>query len=389
MNFWEGIKMAWASIKSNKMRSFLTALGIIFGVGAVIAMVSVAQGASRDITAQIESMGSNMITVMSNRGSGISLKMEEAEELLERVPTITEAVPVVNLNATVKWETNTYDAAIEGVGEGYPQVRNLNTGSGRFFTADEIANRTPVALIGETVITELFEGKSPLGEKINIKGQYFTVIGVLESKGSSMGQDNDDTILIPVTLAQRLSLTTDVNTIYLKAKSGEEADLAVAHVTSIYYQKYKRENMVRVMSQDEMLSTINSTTQTFALMLGAIAGISLLVGGIGIMNIMLVSVTEITREIGIRKALGAKSSDILQQFLVESIFLSVGGGVIGIAAGIGVSLLISILGGWTTAVSPASVLISFTFAFAVGLFFGGYPAYKAAKLDPIVALRHE
>ncbi len=389
MNFWEGIKMAWASIKSNKMRSFLTALGIIFGVGAVIAMVSVAQGASRDITAQIESMGSNMITVMPNRGSGISLKMEDAEELLERVPTITEAVPVVNLNATVKWETNTYDAAIEGVGEGYPRVRNLDTGSGRFFTADEVANRTPVALIGETVITELFEGKLPLGEKINIKGQYFTVIGVLESKGSSMGQDNDDTILIPVTLAQRLSLTTDVNTIYLKAKSGEEAELAVAHVTSIYYQKYKRENMVRVMSQDEMLSTINSTTQTFALMLGAIAGISLLVGGIGIMNIMLVSVTERTREIGIRKALGAKRSDILQQFLVESIFLSVGGGVIGIVAGIGVSLLISILGGWTTAVSPASVLISFTFAFAVGLFFGGYPAYKAAKLDPIVALRHE
>lgn len=389
MNFWEVLKMASAGIKGNKLRSILTTLGIIFGVGAVIAMVSIGQGASKDISDRISSMGSNLIIVSASRNSGAQLYLEDAKELVERVPSITAAVPSISFYATAKWLNNTYDTSVEGTSEDYPEVRNVNTKTGRFFSAEEVTSRAKVALIGQTVVEELFAGKTPLGEKIMIKGQSFNIIGVLEEKGASMGQDSDDLILIPATVAQRLSGSTKIGTIYLKAKSSDEATLAVAHITSIFNQKFKREDMVRVTSQDELLSTINTTTMTFTIMLGAIAGISLLVGGIGIMNIMLVSVTERTREIGIRKALGAKRKDILQQFLIESVFLSLTGGLLGIAFGVGVSKAVTYLAKWTTLVSSGAILLSFLFALGIGLFFGVYPAYKAANLDPIEALRHE
>jgi putative ABC transport system permease protein len=387
MSFWETLKMASAALRGNKLRSLLTALGIIFGVGAVIAMISIGQGASKDISDRISNMGSNMIIVSPMRGTRLALA--DAQELLERVPSITNAMPTVSFSVTAKWSNQTYDTSVEGVTEDYSAIRNTKTVSGRFFTQDEVTNRERVAVVGQTVVKELFAGSSPLGEKIMIKGQSFNIIGVLETKGSSMGRDSDDTILIPVTVAQRISGSTQVGSIYLKAKSADEAALAVAHVTSIFNQKFKRENTVRVTSQDQLLDTISSTTQTFTIMLGAIAGISLLVGGIGIMNIMLVSVTERTREIGIRKALGAKRKNIMWQFMVESVFLSVTGGLIGIAFGIGAAKTVSYLAKWTTVLSPLAILVSFLFALAVGLFFGVYPAYKAANLDPIVALRHE
>lgn len=387
MNFWEIMRMSTSALRGNKLRSLLTALGIIFGVGAVIAMISIGQGASKDISDRIAGMGSNLITVSPYRGT--RLNREDAKELLERVPTITDAVPSVTFSATAKWSNKTYDTNVEGVSEGFQGVRNVYTEIGRFFSEDEVENRQRVAVVGQTVVDELFGGSTPLGENIIIRGQGFSIIGVLEKKGSSMGRDSDDTVLIPVTVAQRITGSQSVGTIYVKAKSAEEAPLAVAHITSIFTQKFKRENTIRVMSQDELLSTINTTTQTFTIMLGAIAGISLLVGGIGIMNIMLVSVTERTREIGIRKALGAKSRDIMGQFITESVFLSVSGGLIGIISGIGVAKTVSLLAGWTTVLSPLAILISFLFALAVGLFFGVYPAYKAANLDPIIALRHE
>lgn len=389
MSFWEIFKMASAGIRTNKLRSLLTALGIIFGVGAVIAMISIGQGASKDISDRIASMGSNLITVTAMRNTGAYLSLEDTTELLERVPTITNAVASVPFSATAKWSTKTYDTSAEGVSEDFPTVRDVSVASGRFFTKEEVGNRTNIAVVGQTIIKELFEGKSPLGEQIMIKGQYFDVVGVLKEKGATMGRDNDDIILIPVSVAQRLTGTTRVNTLYLKARSAGEAKLVLAHITAIYDQKFKRENTVRVMSQDELLNTINTTTMTFTIMLGAIAGISLLVGGIGIMNIMLVSVTERTREIGIRKALGAKSHDILRQFLAESVFLSVSGGIMGIALGIGAAKTVSLIAKWTTVISPIAIMVSFLFALGVGLFFGVYPAYKAANLDPIVALRHE
>jgi len=389
MNILESMKMAWFSIMGNKLRSFLTALGIIFGVGAVIALVSIGQGATMDITNRISSMGTNLITITSFRNSGARLQIDDAAELLERVPSINAAVPSITFSKTIKWNSKTYDASLEGVNESFPEVRNVKVATGRFFEKEEVEDRQRFAVIGNTVVEELFENVNPIGQSLLIDGQAYSVIGILEEKGSSMGRDSDDIVIVPITLAQRLSGSKYVNTIYLQAKSAEYSELAVNHVTAIFTQKFKRENMVRVSSQDELLETINTASQTMSMMLGAIAGISLLVGGIGIMNIMLVSVTERTREIGIRKALGAKSYDILRQFLVESVFLSVSGGIIGILLGAGISKLITYFAGWQTMISGTAILISFSFAMAVGLFFGGYPAYKAAHLDPIVALRHE
>ncbi|PKM90876.1 MAG: ABC transporter permease [Firmicutes bacterium HGW-Firmicutes-12] len=387
MNMWEIFKMSTAALRGNKLRSLLTALGIIIGVGAVIAMISIGQGASKDISDRISSMGSNLIMVMPMRGTELTLS--DAQDLLDRVSSISNVVPSISTNVTAKWQNTNYDTTAEGANQDYPSVRNVNVKSGRFITEQEVKNRARVAVIGQTIVEELFPFSSPVGEEIVVNGQSFSIIGILEEKGSSMGTNSDDTILIPITTAQRLIGTTQINSIYLKAKSADVAELAVAHITAIFEQKHKREDTVRVSSQDELLETINSNTQTFTIMLGAIAGISLLVGGIGIMNIMLVSVTERTREIGIRKALGAKKNAILSQFIVESVLLSVSGGLLGIAMGIGIAKLVSTFSGMTTVLSPISILVSFLFAFAVGIFFGVYPAYKAANLDPIVALRHE
>ncbi|MDX9871978.1 MAG: ABC transporter permease [Clostridia bacterium] len=387
MSIWEIFKISTAALRGNKLRSLLTALGIIIGVGAVIAMISIGQGASKEISDRISAMGSNLIMVMPMRGT--TLTVEDAEDLLERVPTISAAVPSISTSITAKWQDETYDTTAEGANEAYPAVRNVTVKTGRFITAEEVDSRARVAVIGQTVVDELFQISDPLGQKITINGQSFTVIGILAEKGSSMGANSDDLILIPISTAQRLAGATRVNTIYLQATSAKDAELAVAHITAIFTQKHKREDTVRVTSQDELLETVSSTTQTFTIMLGAIAGISLLVGGIGIMNIMLVSVTERTREIGIRKALGAKKNVILAQFIVESVLLSVIGGIIGIASGIGIARLVTVFSGMTTVLSPVSIAVSFLFAFGVGLFFGVYPAYKAASLDPIVALRHE
>ncbi len=388
MGFWEIFKMALAAMRGNKLRSLLTALGIIFGVGAVIAMISIGQGASKDVSDRISSMGSNMIIVSPMRGT--RLTTEDVDTLLERVPSVTNGMPYVRFSVTSKWSNETYDTTVNGVNQDYTTIMSANIATGRLFTKEEVENRERVAVVGGTVVEELFNGKSPLGEKIMLKGQSFTVIGVLESKGSSMGNDSDDVILIPVSVAQRITGSTVVSSIYFKAAGADTAALAVAHITAILNQKFNnRENTFRVTSQDELLETISSTTKTFTIMLGAIAGISLVVGGIGIMNIMLVSVTERTREIGIRKSLGAKRKHIMWQFIIESIFLSVSGGLLGIAFGIGVSRAVTVLAGWATSISVGAIMLSFLFALAVGLFFGVYPAYKAANLDPIVALRHE
>ena len=392
MNFMQSVSLAWDGIMSNKLRSFLTMLGMIIGVGAVIGLVSIGQGATSEVKSQLESLGSNLIMIMPIRDG--SLKAEHADELLERVPTIASAAPVVMMSVdSLKAGSRTYDPSMpsQGVTDSFDEVRNFQVAYGRFISDADVSSRAKVAVLGQKVAEGLFPNSNPLGQSIYLNGQMFTVVGVMASKGASMGQDNDEIVFIPLSVAQRMNGSMNVNTIYVQSVDGESAPLAVNHITSIFQLKSNRsdgELPVYITSQDELLGTINSMTQTLSLMLGAIAGISLLVGGIGIMNIMLVSVTERTREIGILKAIGAKKRQILSQFLVESVVISLTGGVIGIVFGGGASMLLGKLLGFTAEISLPVVVGSFAFAAMIGLFFGVYPAMKAANLNPIEALRH-
>lgn len=389
MRILEWARIAFKSIGANKLRSALTMLGIIIGVGAVIGLMSVGEGATGAVTARLESMGSHVITIRAQRALGGELTVADAVELVERVPTIDSAIPSVSFSTTAKYMTTTHDTSVEGTTEPFVDVRSIKPSAGRFITGLDVDNRSRVAVLGQTVATELFRRSDPLGSTIYLSGQPFTVVGIMESKGTTMGRDSDDIIYIPVTTAQRLTGTTRVALIYARARSAEDAAQATRHITAIYSARFARPDAVRVSSQDELLSAVTETAQTFTLLLGAIAGISLLVGGIGIMNIMLVSVTERTREIGIRKSIGAKRWDIMGQFLVESTLLSITGGAAGVACGLAMSRFIARFGGWDTWFSLRTVGLAFGFAAAVGLFFGVYPAWRAASLGPIEALRHE
>ena len=389
MNSWEGVRLAWRAISGNKVRSFLTMLGIIIGVAAVIVLVAIGQGASAQVTSQIQNLGSNLITVVPGRAAGGRLYPTDAAELMERVPSIERAVPSITSSCKVKWQNVSEDSTLEGTAAGYLEVRGRQLASGRFLTEEDNSQRQRVAVLGQTVVKELFEGRNPIGETITVSGEPFTVIGTLAAKGSSMGQDQDDIVIVPVNVALRMLGRREVTRLYVQARSAEDSIIATQHITAIYMKKFGREDAIRAMSQDELLSTVSSMTQTFTVMLGAIASISLIVGGIGIMNIMLVSVSERTREIGIRKAVGAKNRDVLLQFLIEAVVLSVTGGMVGILLGIGGSRAVSKVAGWPSYVSVSAVVLAFLFAAATGLFFGVWPAAKASALDPIEALRRE
>lgn len=394
MSLFESLKVAWGGLSGNKLRSILTMLGVIIGVAAVIALVSIGQGATRQVTSQIQSLGSNMIMIMPRRNTSGRLFLEDTRALELRVPTIDRAVPSITLpGITVKWKDQKLDTTLEGTGPGYTEVRSFDVALGRFITEDDVSARRKVAVVGQKLFTDLFGEKSPLGEKILINGEQFTVVGLMEKKGQGIGGDYDDRVLVPVTAAQRIAGTNRISVIYAQARSAEEAPIAVSHIMNIYQHKFPtkdpgKDDLILVQSQDQLLSAISDATQTMTIMLGGIAGVSLLVGGIGIMNIMLVSVTERTREIGIRKALGAKKRDILAQFLVESVIISTTGGFIGILMGLGGSRLVA-MAGLKAMVSMTSVGVAFGFALGVGLFFGIYPAMKAGNLDPIEALRYE
>jgi len=390
MSIFESIRVAWLGIFGNKLRSALTMLGVIIGVAAVIALVSVGEGATSSVSSQIEGLGANLIVISAARGSGVSLTLADCEEVVNRVPSIVHAVPSLPNSATVKWQnTNLEWVSIEGTTADYLEVRSRTLAYGRFIDGQDVAERGKVAVVGQTILDDLVSTGTPIGQTISILGQQFTIVGVLAEKGSTMGQDQDSIVLIPITTAQRLFGTTTISSIYAQAQSREVAQLAVSHATAVLEKWFGKEDVVNVQSQDQILETLDTMTQTLSLMLGAIAGISLLVGGIGIMNIMLVSVTERTKEIGTRKAFGAKKWDITVQFLVESIILSVSGGLIGIIFGASGAMVISRLAGWNSGVSITAILVSFLFAASVGLFFGVYPAVKAASLDPIEALRYE
>ena len=391
MNLFESFRLAFNGLRANKMRSFLTMLGVIIGVGAVIALVSVGTGASQEVTTQVEALGSNLVIVMPASARGRDLRVEDAATIEERVAGVAHAVPSLRESATVVWTGRSIDTDVVGTTEFLPEVQSHPVAQGRFLSGQDVLYRRFVAVLGATARNNLFGLRDPMGQEIYISGYPFTVIGVMAEKGEGglFTPDPDDRVLIPVTTAQRLLGTNKVGSIYVSVNQGANADLATNHIQRIFEVRFGDADAVQVFSQQQILAAVGSVTGILTMLLGAIAGISLLVGGIGIMNIMLVSVTERTREIGVRKAVGARSRDILAQFLVESVIISLVGGAIGIALGMLGSAAISRLGNVPSVVSLSWVAIAFGFAAAVGVFFGIYPAMQASRLDPIQALRHD
>jgi len=391
VNLFESFRLAFNGLRANKMRSFLTMLGVIIGVGAVIALVSVGTGASQEVTTQVEALGSNLVIVMPASARGRDLRVEDAATIEERVAGVAHAVPSLRESATVIWTGRSIDTDVVGTTEFLPEVQSHPVGQGRFLSGQDVLYRRFVAVLGATARNNLFGLRDPMGQEIYISGYPFTVIGVMAEKGEGglFTPDPDDRVLIPVTTAQRLLGTNKIGSIYVSVNQGANADLATNHIQRIFEVRFGDADAVQVFSQQQILAAVGSVTGILTMLLGAIAGISLLVGGIGIMNIMLVSVTERTREIGVRKAVGARSRDILAQFLVESVIISLVGGAIGIALGMLGSAAISRLGNVPSVVSLSWVAIAFGFAAAVGVFFGIYPAMQASRLDPIQALRHD
>jgi len=402
------IKISLRALRVNKMRSALTMLGIIIGVGAVIAMLAVGTGASKQIEEQISSMGSNLLIVVPGAttaggvrmgaGTQSTLTLADAEAIKRECPAVEEVGPNLNGVAQVVYSHQNWSTGVVGTTPGMLIVRDWTLSSGKPFTEQDVKNATKVSLLGQTVVDNLFGDTDPVGKIIRIKNVPFTVLGVLGKKGQSpQGQDQDDTIYIPVTTAQKKVFGTAfpgmIRTMMVKAKGAEYLADAEKQINELLRQRHrigpKQENDFTVRNLTQMMQAREESTKVMTLLLGAIASVSLLVGGIGIMNIMLVSVTERTREIGIRMAIGAKTWDIRLQFIIEALTLSLIGGLVGIIIGVTGSEILSMLAGWPTIVSPLSILMSFSFSGLVGIFFGFYPAYKASLLNPIDALRYE
>lgn len=388
MKFTQGLKMALSSIMSNKMRSVLTMLGIIIGILSVIVLVGIGQGTTKNIQSQIQGLGTNLLTVNIRNSRNKSITADEIASL-ESGGFIKEIAPVVSSNSTVKAGILSDSYSVEGSEPAYEEIRNVSIDIGRFISDNDIANRYKVAVIGTDIADNILGTRDVVGKTIQINRNNFTVVGLLESQGSSIAGSNDEKIIIPISTAERLFKTTSVSTFYIEAVSSDTVDSASTQLNTFLLKKYGSTDDFKVFNQTDLLTTVSSTTNTLTMMLGGIASISLFVGGIGIMNIMLVSVTERTREIGIRKAIGAKRRNILIQFLIESVVLSVLGGIIGILMGFFVSNLLTRFAKLSISISPNVVLLSFSFAMAVGVIFGMYPANKASKLKPIDALRYE
>ena len=403
--FTESLKMSLRSISTNKARSFLTALGVMIGVAAVITLVALGNGTQKSVEQSLESLGSNLLIVYSGQPKGSSLvrrnttsiKPTLAEEDLEflnnLVPgMITVTAPESSESGQIKFGNKNTVGTIIGTNLDYPAVRNFHPVYGSFFSDIDLAARKPTAVIGAQIYKDLFgDGIDPIGQKIRINGIGFTVSGIMEEKGSST---SDTSIFIPISTFQKYISGSDMYAlINIQATDLDSMRELQTYIENELLRLHKLPNMdaadFYIANQLDLLTTLQGVTSTFTLLLGSIAAISLLVGGIGIMNIMLVAVTERTREIGVRMALGAKSRDIMSQFLTEAIILSVGGGLIGIILGIGTAIMANVFGGMASAISINSIFLAFSFAVVTGLFFGGYPAYQASKLDPIDALRYE
>ena len=404
--FRESIRIALEGLKSNKLRSILTMLGIIIGVGAVIAMVSIGLGVQQKVQSSIASLGSNLLIVMpgSNAppgtvrlaaGSNITLINQDAKAISKQVGGISYVLPAVSSQYQVIYGNQNWKTSVQGTTTDFLTVRNYSVSAGSFFSHSDDNSRARVAVLGQTVATNLFGAASPVGKTIRINQAPFRVVGVLGAKGqSSMGQDQDDLVLVPLSTAQdRLMGITYLNNISIQAKNAEVINKVQEDVTTLLRSRHRLaagvENDFTVRNMTALMATMTETTGTITVLLGNIAAISLLVGGIGIMNIMLVSVTERTREIGIRKALGATFRNVLLQFIIEAVAISVTGGLFGIAVGIVGARVISWVAGWNTIVAWWAIVGAFGVSVLIGLFFGVYPARKAALLDPIDALRYE
>lgn len=408
LDFKSIFKMATVSLRINKMRSMLTSLGIIIGVSAVIIMLAVGSGASQKIAKDMESMGSNLLMVRSasaksggvrmGMGTRPTLTMKDAEVIEEKSRGILALAPYSAESKQLTYGNQNWSTTVGGTTMPYFMIRNYEIESGRGFLPEDNKNSTKVAIIGQTVSTELFGDVDPIGKTIRIGNVPFKVVGLLATKGSSgMGQDQDDLVFIPITTAQRKVFGTDfpgtVSMIAVKAQNDQVLDIAQEDITDILRTRHNigkhQEDDFEIKNLAEMQETIKSTTKTMSLLLGAIAGVSLIVGGIGIMNIMLVSVTERTKEIGIRMAIGAKASDIRIQFLIESFLLSMIGGLIGVVIGIVGAWMMHKFASMNIAITLPSILLSLGFSAGIGVGFGYYPAYKASLLNPIDALRYE
>lgn len=398
------VKVAGKAIILNKLRTFLTMLGIIIGVGSVITMLAIGEGSKQSIKEQISQMGSNMITIRPGTervggvriddGSQRSMTLKDVEAIKKDAQYINYISPIVQSSGQTIHEANNWPSTIYGVYPSYLEIKKMELAKGSMFTDRHVSQSSKVVVIGKTVVDNLFGSEDPIGKTIRFKNTPFQVIGVLESKGeNTYGQDQDNVILAPFsTIQKRILSIAYVNSIVASANDETVADKAVEEVTTILRKVHQSEGKAdpfRIMSMEELLSTASSTTDILTKLLVVIAGISLLIGGIGIMNIMYVSVKERTREIGLRMAVGARGKDILLQFLTEAIFISVTGGLIGVFFGIAAAKITTIFTQWPTIITGSSLLISFLVCAITGIFFGWYPAKKAANLDPIVALRYE
>ena len=404
MNLNESFRSAWTGLSANKTRSFLSALGIIIGIAAVIAIMSLTRGSQQMILESIQGLGTNLIVVTPGKWGGAAgrvaqkisdlFTIEDGERILSKCSAVKNVVPTVSRQLLLQYKDKNAQITVNGVTPEYQSVLNFWVERGRFIDDEDMKASRSVIVLGQNAASDLFEEEDPVGRSITINtalSKYrFRVIGVMESKGQVMFSNFDDQTFIPITSAQRrLMQIKYVNSFYVEAKDEDSSDEAVKQIDAVLYQKYGDDEKYNIMSQEEILSTMESVMGIMTIMLAGIAAISLLVGGIGIMNIMLVSVAERTREIGIRMAVGAKRADILLQFLWESIFLCLIGGAIGIFAGWLGSRIVGAIGGLSTLISLDAVVMALGFSMAIGLFFGMYPANKASKLNPVEALRYE
>jgi putative ABC transport system permease protein len=397
--------IALRALRRNKMRSILTALGIIIGVASVVAMVAVGNGAQARIESQVAALGQNLLSVFAGSrrsggvntglGSASTITLADAEAIAREVPDVVAVSPEVSTTAQAIANGRNWSTSIVGESPEYLKIRDWKLSCGSMFTEREVRSAAKVAVIGSKTANELFGPLNPVGQSVRIKNIPFVIIGLLESKGAGMGgQNQDDRVLIPYTTAmKRITGEKYLRSINLQIASADRMEIAQQQITSLLRQRHRltegRDDDFNVFNQKEIADTVNSISKVITLLLGSIAGISLFVGGIGIMNIMLVSVTERTREIGIRIAVGAQPGDIRLQFLIEAITLSLLGGLIGVLCGIGASHVVGMVADFKAIVSTGSILLAFGVSSVIGVFFGFYPAHKAAALDPIVALRYE
>ena len=410
MNVLASSRIALRALRVNKLRSTLTMLGIIIGVGAVIAMVAIGSGAQARVAEQLQALGANMIFVFpgsttsgglrAGAGSSISLTEEDAWTIQRDVQGVVVAAPTMRGSGQLVWGNLNWSTMIVGVTPEYFDARDWPTTSGRVFTQEDVDGAAKVAILGQTVAQSLFGDTDPIGQTVRVKKLLCTVVGVLDNKGqNTFGQDQDDVIVIPLTTAKRkvlgvsLANARTVNGISIKVADTEDLKEVQQHIRDLVRQRHRlqpgQDDDFGIRSAAEMVQTKDEQAQLMTKLLMSIASVSLLVGGIGIMNIMLVSVTERTREIGLRMAVGARGRDILTQFLVEALTVALIGGSVGVVAGLGASFALAYFGEWRTVISPPAILLAFTFSGLIGIFFGFYPARKAAGLNPIDALRYE